>query len=148
MLKEKNILKTRRVILMLKAYMKISLLTFSHLPNKALLHSACGEDQPRPACRPEGLSPRSWGQLTVRSGCCPKGKTVDLARGVDQAQPHPSGWSKWGCEIQAPSQQVRTIWNAHPTLELPGELTEQLAGTTLPSFHSVLILRSHLKILV
>ena len=49
MLKEKNILKTRRVILMLKAYMKISLLTFSHLPNKALLHSACGEDQPRPA---------------------------------------------------------------------------------------------------
>ena len=48
--------------------------------------------------------------------------------------------------------QVLLVWRSYvcgvPHSGAPGALTEQLAGTTLPGFHRVLVLRSHLKILV
>lgn len=133
---------------MLKAYMKISLLTFYQLPNKALLHSACGEGQPRPPVILQDCHPGSGVNSQSALGVAPKGRQCTLT-GVlihtllGTASPR---WQvKVGCKIQAPEQQVRTIPNVQPTLEPPGELTEQLAGTSLPVFHGALILRSHLK---
>lgn len=131
-----------------RAYMKISL-NFYQLPNKALLHSACGEGQPRPPVILQDCHPGSGVNSQSALGVASKGRQCTLTGVLIQpllrAQPHPSDRSKWDVKSRPWAAGQDNSECPAPLWALRGADWATLLGP-LPVFHSALILRSHLKL--